>query len=133
MVTNRFSRHHKWSLSFLQVLPKIIIFLHILSLNLCFYFYSITFLLGVMKRAACCQPRKRQPSTSTCTFQLVNLESAKPKTSKKLFGELWNLVKSTLRIPVGQSGRGWYHCSYLVFGYMVASRKVSISLLTERA
>ena len=40
---------------------------------------------------------------------------------KKVF-----LVKSTLRVPVGQSGWKWYHSLTLILGYITVSRKLSI-------
>ena len=42
---------------------------------------------------------------------------------------LLNLLNSTLRVPVGQSGQKWAHSSSLALGYIVVPRKVSISCL----
>ena len=43
---------------------------------------------------------------------------------------LWsvkNLLKSTLRVPVGQSGQKWFHCSSLELGYLFPSKILSIN------
>ena len=72
-------------------------------------------------------PGKKSHSTShSLFFNLTLQERAKTQTSTKIFEEVWNLVYSTLRVPVGQSGWEWYHCSSLALGYMVSSRKSSI-------
>ena len=53
-------------------------------------------------------------------------ERAKTKSQHKVTGEVNKLWKSTLRVPVGQSGWEWYQCSGLVLGYVVVSRNLSI-------
>ena len=54
------------------------------------------------------------------------LEKKKKEKKKRKNNFRPNLVKLTLRVPVGQSVREWYHCSCLFLGYIIASTKSSI-------
>ena len=51
----------------------------------------------------------------------ANKETITNFVRKKVF-----LVRSTLRVPVGQSGWKWYHSLTLILGYITVSRKLSI-------
>ena len=53
-------------------------------------------------------------------------ERAKTQTSTKNICGTVNLLNSTLRVPVGQSGWEWCHSSPFVLGYVISSKKSSI-------
>ena len=55
---------------------------------------------------------------------LIWIESARRNNNNNKFCS--NLVKSTLRVPVTRLGWKTVHCSRLDFGYIIASRKLSI-------
>ena len=51
---------------------------------------------------------------------------AKRRTITNFLQKVLFFLKSTLRVPVGQSGQEWYHSSCLELGHILVSRKWSI-------